>query len=106
VLEEPFRCTEAVRRELVTKRQLRGPSFRRLFPDVYVPATLELDLAVRSRVAYLLVRDRGGVLAGYSAARLLAAACAPRNAAAEVVVRRERQVPPRVAGPAFCPCRS
>lgn len=74
-----------MRRELVTKRQLRGPRFRRLFPDIYVPATLGLDLSVRSRAAYLLVRDRGGALAGYSAARLLGAACAPRNAAAEVV---------------------
>jgi SAM-dependent methyltransferase len=63
VLEGPFRGTEAIQRGLVTKRQLRGPRFRRLFPDVYVQATLGLDLAVRSRAAYLFVRDRGRVLA-------------------------------------------
>lgn len=85
-MEGPFRGTEVVGRGLVTWGQLRGPRYRRLFPDVYVPAELELDLGVRSRAAYLLVRDRGGALAGYSAARLLGAGCAPRDASAEVVV--------------------
>jgi hypothetical protein len=86
VLEGPFRGTEAVGRALLTWGQLRGPRYRRVFPDVYAPAELELDLGVRSRAAYPLVRDRGGVLAGYSAARLLGAGCAPRDAPAEVVV--------------------
>ena len=29
--------------------------FRRIYPDVFAPAALELDLGVRSQAAYLLV---------------------------------------------------
>jgi AbiEi antitoxin C-terminal domain/Protein of unknown function (DUF559) len=64
---------------------------------VFAPVALEQDLAVRSLGVYLLVRDRGGVLAGYSAARLLGGPAARRpgcsaarlctlNAPAEVLV--------------------
>lgn len=88
MIDEPFRGTEAIARGLLTEDRLYGPSFRRLFPDVYLPADHELDLATRSRAAYLLVLDRGGVLAGYSAAHLLGADCAPRTAPAEVMVPR------------------
>jgi hypothetical protein len=34
----PFRGSDAVRRGVITKAMLRGPSWRRLFPDVYVNA--------------------------------------------------------------------
>lgn len=64
---------------------LRGPRFRRVSPDVYVPATCELDLAVRSVAASVYV-GRRGVLVGYSAAELHGAPCAGRNAPAEVSV--------------------
>jgi hypothetical protein len=57
-----------------------------VYPDVYLPADLELDLATRSRAAYLLVRDRGGVLAGYAAAAVLGVDCAPDDAPAEVLL--------------------
>jgi hypothetical protein len=40
---------------LVTKGQLRGPGFRRLFPDIYLPANVVPTLAMRSRAAHLLV---------------------------------------------------
>ncbi|MDT7777025.1 MAG: hypothetical protein QOC67_5949 [Pseudonocardiales bacterium] len=86
VLREPFRGTEALAAGLLTADQLRGPRFRRVFPDVYLPSALELDLCTRSRAAYLLVRDRDGALAGYSAAAVLGADCAPRGAPAEVVL--------------------
>jgi very-short-patch-repair endonuclease len=86
MLDGPFRGTQALSLGLLTRDQLYGRRFRRLFPDVYAPTGLTLDLAVRSRAAYLLVRDRGGALAGYSAAQLVGADCAPRNAAAEVLV--------------------
>lgn len=69
---------------LVTKGRLRGPEFRRLFPDIYLPANVAPTLAMRSRGAYLLVAGRGA-LAGYSAAELLGARIAPRDADAEVV---------------------
>jgi very-short-patch-repair endonuclease len=82
----PFRGDEALRTGVVTRNELYGPRFRRLFPGVFVPVGLVVDFAVRTRAAYLLVEDRGGVLAGYSAALLLGADCAPRNAPAEVLV--------------------
>jgi hypothetical protein len=86
VITEPFLGTEAIARGLLTRDQVYGPRFRRVLPDVYVPAGVELDLAMRSRAAYMMVRERGGVLGGYSAALLLGAECGPRDAPAEVVV--------------------
>jgi len=61
----------------MSRARLRGCRYRRVFPDIYLPADAPDDLATRSRAAYLLVRDQGGVLAGYSAASLLSADCAP-----------------------------
>ena len=82
----PFRGTEAVASGRLTRARLRGPRYRRVFPDVYLPADAPDDLETRSRAAYLLVSDRGGALGGYSAARLLGADCAPARAPAEVVI--------------------
>lgn len=90
VLTQPFYGSAAVAAGLVTPKQLRGPLFRRLFQDVYVPADLGVDLALRSRAAYLLVEGRG-VLGGYSAAELFGASCGPANAPVEVVVPGGRQ---------------
>ncbi|MBV9142887.1 MAG: DUF559 domain-containing protein [Pseudonocardiales bacterium] len=86
--DAPLRGSLAVSAGLVTKGQLRGPGFRRLFSDIYLPAHLVPTLAVRSRGAYLLVAGRGAV-AGYSAAELLGARIAPRDADAEVVADRD-----------------
>jgi hypothetical protein len=86
VLDGPFRGSEALAAGLVTRGALYGPRYRRVFPDVFAPADRELDLEIRSRAAYLLVRDRFGVLAGYSAALLLGADCARKHAPAEVLV--------------------
>jgi len=82
-----FRGSLAIAAGLTTPRRLRGPRFRRLFPDVYCPADDEPpDLRLRSLGAYRLVEGRG-VLAGYSAAVLLDADCAPhRDVPAEVMV--------------------
>ncbi len=82
----PFLGSEAVAAGVLTPGQLRGPRYRRLFPDVYVPAHREVDLALRSRAAYLLVRGRG-VLAGYSAAELLGRSCARPGAAVPAEVQ-------------------
>ena len=74
---EAFRGSLAVAAGLTTWGQLRGPRFQRLFPDVYCPGGDEPpDLRLRSLGAYRLVEGRG-VLAGYSAAVLLDADCAP-----------------------------
>ena len=42
----PFRGSAAVQAGLVPRGLLRGPNHRRLFPDVYAPAALEVDLAL------------------------------------------------------------
>lgn len=81
----PFRGSLAVGARVLTKGQLRGSAFRRLFPDVYLPGDIAPTLTVRSRAAHLLVAGHGA-LAGYSAAELLGARIAPRDADAEVVV--------------------
>jgi very-short-patch-repair endonuclease len=86
VIDGPFRGTEALAAGVLTADQLRGPRFRRLFPDVYQLAALPLDLRRRSQAGYLLVRHHGGALAGYSAAVLLGADCAPAHAPVEVVL--------------------
>ncbi len=86
-LTAPFRGSAAVAAGLLTSGQLRGPRFQRLFPDVYAPADLEPDLALRSAAAAVLVDGRG-VLAGYSAAELLGASCGPADAPAEVLMLR------------------
>lgn len=84
-LSAPFRGSLAVDSGVLTKGQLRGPGFRRLLPDIYLPRDVAPTLAVRSRAAHLLVAGHGA-LAGYSAAELLGARIAPRDADAEVVV--------------------
>jgi very-short-patch-repair endonuclease len=88
MLDSPFRGTEALAAGLLTRDQLYGPRFCRVFPDVYVVAGATWDLATRARAAFLLVRDRGGVLAGHSAALLLGADCARGEVPAEVLVPR------------------
>jgi hypothetical protein len=90
----PFRGTEALAAGLVTRAQLRGPRYRRVFPNVYARAELPDDLSTRSKAAYLLVRGQHGVLAGYSAALLLGADCAPSAAPAEVLVARNTRSHP------------
>lgn len=92
-LRSPFRGSVAVASGVLTPSVLAGPRFRRLFPDVYVCAEVEPDLAVRSFAAAVLVGDRG-VVGGYSAAELLGASCAPLAAPAEVVVPGRRRAPP------------
>lgn len=83
VLTSPFRGSAAVALGLVTAKELRGPRFRRLLPDVYAVAELPDDLALRSRAAYLIAP--GGVLGGWSAAELLGASCGPADAPVEIV---------------------
>jgi len=81
----PFRGSWAVQRGLLTERVLRGPRYRRLFPDIYLLADAPADLAARSRGA-LLLASGPCALSGYSAAELLGAGCAPAEANAELTV--------------------
>ncbi|MHA6793999.1 endonuclease domain-containing protein [Pseudonocardia bannensis] len=83
MLQGPFRGGDAIAQGLITPGRLRGPGFERVFRGIYVPAGTPLDLVVRSRAAFQLLDGRGA-LAGYSAAALLGAGCAPGNAPAEI----------------------
>jgi len=69
----------------ITPAMLRGPRYQRIFPDVYAPAALEADLAVRARAAGVLVAGRG-VVAGYAAAELLGASNGPADALVDVLM--------------------
>lgn len=96
MIDDAFRGTDAVANGLVTRGALRGRRFRRLLPNVYAPAELTVDLALRSRAAYAWARGRG-VMTGWSAAELLAAWCAPRDAPAELtLLGRHPPAPPGV----------
>jgi very-short-patch-repair endonuclease len=70
---------------LVTGDQLRGPRFTRLFRGIYIRADAEVDFALRCRAAALLGGGRG-VLAGWAAAELLGASCAPSDAPVELLL--------------------
>ena len=70
---------------LITPGVLRGPRFRRLFPDIYVAADIEVTLELRARAAHLLVKGRG-VVGGYAAAELLEASCGPADAPVDLIV--------------------
>lgn len=59
-ITQPFRGSHAVAAGLLTRAMLRGPRFRRLFPDVHVPADAEVDLELLSRAAYLRSPHRTG----------------------------------------------
>lgn len=82
---EPFRGSTARAAGLLTTGVLRGPRYRRLFPDVYVAADVDDTLALRARAAFLLVRGRGAV-GGYAAAELLEASCGPADAPVDLVI--------------------
>ncbi|MFP5370332.1 MAG: DUF559 domain-containing protein [Actinomycetes bacterium] len=63
-----FRGADAVATGLLTRRQLDGRSWRRLFPDVYVHADVPVTHALRAQAATLLLPD--AVVTGRSAAVL------------------------------------
>lgn len=83
--QRPVPWLRRCRRRARDCRILRGPRYQRLFPDVYAPAALEHDLALRARAAGVLVAGRG-VIAGYAAAELLGASSGPRDALVDVLM--------------------
>jgi hypothetical protein len=97
-----FRGSEAVDRGLLTADDLRGPNWRRLFPDVHADSRLEVTHTVLARTAARLLLPHA-VVSGASAAvlwgltdlagpedpvELTVAPGTPRGAATGVVVRR------------------
>jgi hypothetical protein len=81
----PFRGSAAVAAGVVTRGALYGPGYRRLHPGIHIAEGGALDLLTWSRAAHELVAPCG-VLAGYSAAELHGASCAPEGAPAEVLL--------------------
>lgn len=84
-LDDVFRGSHARERGLVTDGQLRGPSFRRLFQDVYVRSDIPLTHELRCRGAALLV-PKEAVLTGRSAATVRGIELAKPNDPVEFVV--------------------
>jgi uncharacterized protein DUF559 len=83
--DRPFRGSRALASGALTRGVLYGPGYRRLYPDIHIATTAELDLETWSRAAHELVAPCG-VLAGYSAAEVHGASCAPDGAPAEVLL--------------------
>jgi hypothetical protein len=77
----PFRGSQAVRAGLLTWAQLRRSAWRRLLPDVYVAADVELDHRLRCRAALVYAgasRSGDGISAprsGVAISGMSAAAC-------------------------------
>ena len=90
-LTGPFRGSEAVATGAVTAAQLRGPQFRRIFRDVYVPAALPLTHKVRCQGAALILPAEA-VITGRSAATLRGLPLARTEDPVEAVVGLETRV--------------
>jgi hypothetical protein len=90
-----FRGAAAVRAGLLTRRQLDGPAWRRLFRDVYVHEDVVVTHDLRARAARLLVPD--AVVSGRSAAVLWGVDLAGAEDDVELTVGPDRH-PVRVAG--------
>ncbi|WP_083852923.1 hypothetical protein [Saccharomonospora glauca] len=69
-INDVFRGSVAKAHGYVTAAELRGPRFRRLFQDVYVPAHVPVTHELRCRGAALIV-PKEAVLTGRSAATVL-----------------------------------
>lgn len=90
-----FRGSAAVVAGALTRGVLAGSRYRKLYPDIYAPTALPVDLALLSRAAHLLV-EPSGALSGYSAAELLGASCGPEDTPAEVTCPWSRHPQPRL----------
>jgi hypothetical protein len=64
-----FRASVVIGRGLLTRNQLRGPAWRRVWPDLYVHRDVEVTHALRARAATSLLVP-GSVVTGCSAAVL------------------------------------
>lgn len=94
-LPDVFRGSEARKAGLITASQLRGPSVRRLFQDVYAPAHVEVTHELRCRGAALLAPPEA-VLTGRSAATVQGVELAKPNDPVEMVVPEKHRFGPIV----------
>jgi Protein of unknown function (DUF559) len=81
----PFRGSVAVRRGLVTKRQLESSAWHRPLPDVYLHASVSVTHRVRCEAVALLLPP-GAAISGGSAALLSGADVLSQDAPVEVTV--------------------
>ncbi|PRX43970.1 hypothetical protein B0I33_113136 [Prauserella shujinwangii] len=92
-LTDVFRGSVARREGYVTAAQLRGPHFRRLFQDVYVPAHVPVTHELRCRGA-ALIAPKEAVLTGRSAATVRGVELAQPYDPVEIVVPEEHRFGP------------
>jgi hypothetical protein len=95
----PFRGSEAVAAGLVTRGQLAGSRYRRVFRDVYVPAAMAVTHELRCECA-ALVLPADAVLTGRSAATLRGVQLALPGDPVEVVAGLQTRLFRRGGGPA------
>lgn len=88
-----FRGSEARSAGIVTDHQLRGPGFRRLFQDVYVPAGIDVTHELRCRGAALIAPPEA-VLTGRSAATIHGVDLAGPNDPVEFAVPERARLGP------------
>lgn len=83
----PFLGSDAVRRGLLTPRQLRGQVWSRLFDGVYIHRDVAITHEIRAHAAS--IRVPRGVVTGWSAAALWGVDVVPMDADVEVTVPPE-----------------
>jgi hypothetical protein len=88
----PFVGRDAVAAGLITRAQLAGDAWRRLFPDIYAWTGLTLDHQAWCLAAGLFLRDRGAI-SGRSAAALWGADVLVRGEPPEVTVPERLRAP-------------
>jgi hypothetical protein len=81
----PFRGADVVAKGLLTRRQLAGNTWLRLFPDIYVWEGLPLDHPTRCLAAGLFLDGRGAI-SGLDAAALQGASALSAGAPLEATV--------------------
>ncbi|HLL64771.1 MAG TPA: DUF559 domain-containing protein [Micromonosporaceae bacterium] len=95
LLTSPFRAADAVARGLISRRQLAGRSWRRLFRDVYVHVETPVDAYTLCRAAALLL-PAGGTLSHAAAAYLWTADLPPPDIEATVPASATLRSAPRL----------
>jgi hypothetical protein len=86
-----FRGSDAVTSGVLTADQLRGPYFRRLYRDVYLPAGMPITHSLRCEGA-ALVLPTAAVLTGRSAATLRGIPLARATDPVEIVMPLETRI--------------
>jgi len=89
----PFRASTAIAAGLITRNQLRGSSWRRLYPDVYAHASTPDSHDLRVRAAALRLAD-GAVVTGRSAAHAWGAPLAGPEDPVEILTPRDARPRP------------